>query len=78
MNAILEKWFPLQDDLEKVLCTYVRFQKPYVKRWTCSSQFLVVKTGRLHPCYSFRRYARAALAWTEKKSSLRNEKLKAN
>ena len=31
-----------------------------------------------HPCYSFRLYARAALAWTEKKRSLRNGKLKQN
>ena len=38
-------------------------------------KFCVVKTD---PCYSFRQYARAALAWTKKKCSLRNEKLKEN
>ena len=37
-----------------------------------------IKTEPRHPCYSFRLYARAALAWTKKKFSLRNEKLKAN
>ena len=37
-------------------------------------QFWVVKTE----CYSFRLHARADLAWTKKKRSLRNEKLKAN
>ena len=31
-----------------------------------------------NPYYSFRLYARAALAWTEEERSLRNEKLKAN
>ena len=36
------------------------------------------QTDLLHPCYLFRVYARAALAWTKKKCSLRNEKLKAN
>ena len=36
------------------------------------------KTELWHPRYSFRLYARAALAWTKKKCSLRNEKLKAN
>ena len=30
------------------------------------------------PCYSLQLYARAALARTKKKRSLRNEKLKAN
>ena len=42
------------------------------------SQFGVVKTDLRHPRYSFSLYARAALAWTKKKRSLRNEKLKAN
>ena len=48
---------------------------------TCAhaqSQFWAVKTDLCHPCYSFRLYARAAVAWTKKKSSLRNEKLGAN
>ena len=35
-------------------------------------------TSDTHPCYSFRLYARAALAWTKKKRSLRNDKLKAS
>ena len=38
--------------------------------------------GKIRPVapvfYSIRLYARAALAWTEEKCSLRNEKLKAN
>ena len=42
------------------------------------SQFGAVKTDLQHPCYSFRLYARSALAWTKKKRSLRNEKLKTN
>ena len=42
------------------------------------SQFGAVKTDLRHPCYSFRLYTRAALAWRKKKRSLRNEKLKAN
>ena len=42
------------------------------------SQFGAVKTDLRHPCYSFRLYTRAALAWMKKKRSLRNEKLKAN
>ena len=42
------------------------------------SQYWAVKSDQRHPYYSFRLYARAAIAWTEKKRSLRNEKLKAN
>ena len=42
------------------------------------SQFGAVKTELLHLCYLFGLYARAALAWTKKKRSLRSEKLKAN
>ena len=34
--------------------------------------------GLLKPCYSIRLHTRAALAWTKKKCSLINEKLKAN
>ena len=37
-----------------------------------------VKTDLWHPYYSFRLYARAALAWTKKKLSLINEKLRAS
>ena len=33
---------------------------------------------KVNPCYLFRLYARAALAWTKKKRSRTNEKLKAN
>ena len=32
---------------------------------------------KVNPCYSFRLYTRAAVAWTKKKHSHRNEKLKA-
>ena len=42
------------------------------------SQIWAVKTDLRHPCYSFQLYARAAFAWTKKKRSLRNGKLKAN
>ena len=42
------------------------------------SQYWAVKSDQLHPHYSFGLYTRAALAWTEEKCSLRNEKLKAN
>ena len=42
------------------------------------SQFWAVKTDLQHPHHSYLLYTRAALAWTENKSSLRNEKLKAN
>ena len=42
------------------------------------SYFGAVKTNLRHPCYSFRLYARAALAWTKQKHPLRNGKLKAN
>ena len=41
-------------------------------------KFLAVKKNRPVTPVSFRLYARAALAWTKKKCSLRNEKLKAN
>ena len=41
-------------------------------------KFWAVKTDLWHPCYSFLLYARAALAWTKTKCSLRCEKLKAN
>ena len=44
----------------------------------CSKSVLAVKTYLWHPRYSFRLYARAALAWTKKKCSLRNEKLITN
>ena len=49
-----------------------------LNRAHAQSQFCAVKTDLWHPCYSFQLYARAALAWTKKKRSLRNEKLKAN
>ena len=42
------------------------------------SHFGAVNTDLCHPCYSFRLHTRAALAWTKKKRSLRNGKLKAN
>ena len=45
----------------------------------CSKSILGGKIRPVtHPYYSFRLYARAALAWTEEKCSLRNEKHKAN
>ena len=45
----------------------------------CSkSSFGLLKPTCDTRCYSFRIYARAVLAWTKKKRSLRNEKLKAN
>ena len=50
----------------------------WAKRAHAQSQYRAVKSDQLHPYYSFRLYARAALAWTEEKRSLRNEKLKAN
>ena len=46
------------------------------KRAHAQSQIWAVKTDLLHPCYSFLLYARAALARTKKKRSLRNGKLK--
>ena len=42
------------------------------------SQFWAVKTYLCYPRRTFRLYARAALACTKKKCSLRNEKLKAS
>ena len=48
------------------------------KRAHAQSQYWVVKFDQWHPYYSFGLYARAALAWTEEKRSLRNEKLKSN
>ena len=42
------------------------------------SQVWAVKNDLRHPCYSFLLYTRAAIAWTKKKRSLRNGKLKAN
>ena len=50
----------------------------WIKYAHAQSQYWVVKSDQWHPYYSFRLYARAALAWTEEKRSLRNEKLKAN
>ena len=47
----------------------------WAKRAHAQSQYWAVKSD---PYDSFRLYARAALAWTEEKRSLRNEKLKAN
>ena len=44
----------------------------------CSKSVLGGKIRPVTPMYSFRLYARAALAWTEEKRSLRNEHLKAN
>ena len=44
----------------------------------CSKSVLGGKIRPVTPCQSFRLYARAALAWTEEKRSLRNETLKAN
>ena len=44
----------------------------------CSKSSFGLLNRPVHPCYSIRLYARAALAWTIKKRSLRNEKLKAN
>ena len=41
------------------------------------AQIWAVKTALWHPCYSFRLYARAVLAWTKKKRSFKNGKLKA-
>ena len=41
------------------------------------AKFWAVKTDLWHPRYSFRLYARIALAWAKTKRSLRNEKLKA-
>ena len=46
------------------------------KRACSKSSFVRLKLR--NPCYSFRLYARAALPWTKKKCSLRNEKLKAS
>ena len=50
----------------------------WIKHAHAQSQYWAVKSDQWHPYYSFRLYARAALAWTEEKRSLRNEKLKAN
>ena len=38
----------------------------------------MLKVSFGHQYYSFRVYSRAALAWTKKKHSIRNEKLKVN
>ena len=50
----------------------------WAKHAHAQSQFGAVKTDPWNPCYSLQLYARAALAGTKKKRSLRNEKLKAN
>ena len=50
----------------------------WAKHAHAQSHYWAVKSDQCHPYYSFRLYARAALAWTEEKRSLRNEKLKAN
>ena len=47
----------------------------WIKHAHALSQYWAVKSDQY---YSFRLYARAALAWTEEKRSLRNEKLRAN
>ena len=49
----------------------------WAKRAHAQSQYWEIKSDQCHLYYSFRLYARAALAWTEEKRSLRNEKLKA-
>ena len=47
--------------------------------WPTRMLKVILGGSRLwHPCYRFRLRARAALAWTKKICSLRNEKLKAN
>ena len=50
----------------------------WAKHAHAQSHYWAVKSDQCHPYYSFLLYARAALAWTEEKRSLRNEKLKAN
>ena len=37
-------------------------------------QLGAIKTYQFHPYYSFPLYTRAALAWTKKKRSLRNDR----
>ena len=73
-------------EISRDIYPFVCLRKPkcvggitWPKHAHAQSQFGAVKTDLQHPCYySFRLYARAALAWTKKKRSLRNEKLKAN
>ena len=51
----------------------------WAKRAHAQSQYRAVKSDQRHPYFiQFDYYARAALAWTEEKRSLRNEKLKAD
>ena len=45
----------------------------WAKRAHAQSQYLTVKSDQCHSYYSFRLYARAALAWTEEKRSHRRE-----
>ena len=53
-------------------------RRNYAAHTHAQSHFGAVKTDLCHPCYSFRLCTRAALAWTKKKRSLRNGKLKEN
>ena len=47
----------------------------WIQHTHAQSLYWAVKSDQYHPFYSFRLYARAALAWTEEKRLLRNEKL---
>ena len=48
----------------------------WAKHAHAQSHYWVVKSDQCHPYYSFRLYARAALAWTEEKRSLEMRNIK--